>query len=125
MYNILIVNDNSSIRILLSEICENAGFLVTQAVDGKDGLEKVRNGNFDAVLMDIEMPVMNGFESTRSIKTLLPFPKNKIPVIAVTGHQINDAQLSFHNVCFDAIVQKPYTIWQIVETVRGVLQKKI
>ena len=64
--------------------------------------------DYDIVFMDIEMPVMNGIEATKQIKNDSRY--NKIPVIALTAHDIDEFQGQFTEACFDSIVEKPFTI---------------
>lgn len=79
---ILIVEDSITVRSMLKSIVESAGYETEVAVDGVDGYNKLTNGNFDAVVTDIEMPNMNGFELTSKIKGDKKF--SDIPVILVT-----------------------------------------
>jgi len=81
--SVLIVEDSFTSRTLLKNILEASGYLITTAIDGEDGYNQVLNQTFDAVISDVEMPKMNGFELTRKIReqeTLLG-----LPVILVTS----------------------------------------
>ena len=79
---VLIVEDSITVRSMLKSIVESAGYETEVAVDGVDGYNKLTDGNFDAVVTDIEMPNMNGFELTSKIKGDKKF--SDIPVILVT-----------------------------------------
>ena len=81
---VLLVEDNEINQQVAQEILERAGLVVSIADNGKDAVEKVKAENFDAVLMDIQMPVMGGFEATRKIRNDERF--KDLPIIAMTAH---------------------------------------
>lgn len=80
---ILVVEDSITARTLLRGILETAGFEVATAVDGLDGLTMLKSGEFDAVVSDIDMPRMNGFELTAKIRADAQL--TGLPVILVTA----------------------------------------
>jgi two-component system chemotaxis sensor kinase CheA len=80
---ILVVEDSITSRTMLKSILEANGYQVVTAVDGSDGLTKARNGKFDLVLSDIDMPKMNGFELTAKIRNDKNL--NELPVILLTA----------------------------------------
>lgn len=80
---ILVADDSLTTRVLEKNILEESGYNVTLAVDGADALEKVRQGHFDLVVSDVEMPNMNGFDLTRNIRKEEKF--QDLPVILVTS----------------------------------------
>jgi signal transduction histidine kinase/ligand-binding sensor domain-containing protein/CheY-like chemotaxis protein len=80
--DVLLVEDNLINQLLASTILESFGAKVTTAEDGLQGLEKVKENNFDIILMDVQMPVMNGYESTEQIRL---FNQN-IPIIGLTAN---------------------------------------
>ena len=84
MSKILIVEDNEMNRDMLSRRLERRGFAVVMAVDGQQGVEMTRSEKPDLVLMDMSLPVMDGWTATRAIKDDPEFAK--IPVIALTAH---------------------------------------
>ncbi len=82
---VLLVEDSITSRLLLEGILGSAGHLVSTAVDGLDGLEKLARGGFDLVVSDVEMPGMDGFELTRRLRGDPRF--SGLPVVLVTGRQ--------------------------------------
>lgn len=80
--SILVVEDSITSRILLKNILEGAGHKVTTAIDGVDGFTKLKEGSFNAVISDVEMPRMNGFELTAKIRA--DKESANIPVVLVT-----------------------------------------
>jgi two-component system cell cycle response regulator DivK len=84
MPRILLVEDNEMNRDMLSRRLERRGYEITFAVDGREGVEKAKAGNFDLVLMDMSLPEIDGWEATRLIRAA---PETKsLPVIALTAH---------------------------------------
>jgi len=81
--HILVVDDSITTRTLERNILENLGYRVSVAVDGREGWESLQAGEFDLIITDIEMPVMNGFELTERIKSSGQY--GSIPVIIVTS----------------------------------------
>ncbi|HEX4957765.1 MAG TPA: PAS domain S-box protein [Lacibacter sp.] len=81
---ILVTDDNDMNRLVASTVLENYGALITEAVNGQQAVEHVKVANPDLILMDIQMPVMNGFEATKAIRNL----GFTTPVIALTANAI-------------------------------------
>ena len=69
--------------------------------------------------MDIEMPVMNGIETTMHIRGKMPFPKNAIPIIALTAHNPELFFEDFSDVGFDELITKPYSVEKIKAKING------
>jgi len=87
MTKILLVEDNEDNRDMLSRRLERKGFFVSLAVDGQDGVNKAIEDMPDLILMDMSLPIMDGWEATQSIKNN---PKTKsIPIIALTAHAMS------------------------------------
>ncbi len=82
--NVLLVEDNAINQQVAKEILEGAGLIVTIANDGREGVNAVKESNFDVVLMDIQMPVMDGLTATREIR--IDNRLNDLPIIAMTAH---------------------------------------
>jgi twitching motility two-component system response regulator PilH len=84
-FKILVVDDSPTDRFYLTEMLEKVGFTVSTAENGQDCLEKVEQNPPDLILMDVIMPVLNGFQATRALSRN---PKTAhIPVIICTGKQ--------------------------------------
>lgn len=107
-YNILIVDDIFVNRLLLSEIIKKIGYNFTEAKNGKEAVDFLQVEDYDMVLMDIEMPVMNGLETTRYIRDKFEEPKNNIPIVAITAYNPSDFFDEYKNAGFNGIVTKPY-----------------
>ena len=119
---ILIVDDIFTNRLLLSEVLNNLELEYDDVENGKEAIEAIQKNDYDLVLMDIEMPVMNGLETTKYIREQLPHPKNTISIVALTAHNPQLFFEDFKDVGFDQLLIKPYSIEKIsslVEEVRG------
>jgi two-component system, response regulator, stage 0 sporulation protein F len=110
---ILIVDDLVANRVLLSEIISLTGFESVCVRNGKEAIDILLNQHFDVVLMDIEMPVMNGFETTKYIRNKMSEPLSKIPILAITAHDPNMFFEEYKDVGFNNLVTKPYTVEKI------------
>lgn len=111
--NLLVVDDIFVNRLLLSEIIKRNGAKCECVNNGKEAVEKVENSEFDMVLMDIEMPIMNGFEATKNIRSMSDTKKSNIPIVALSAHNINDFSEEFHSSGFNDFLSKPYSAQKI------------
>jgi len=116
--NILIVDDIIYNRILLIEIMKSLGYNSLQAANGKEAIDLIKETDINLVLMDIEMPVMNGLETTLYIRNKLNNLKNKVPIIALTAHDPNDFFEDFNATGFNDLLTKPYTINRISDIIQ-------
>jgi len=116
---IIIVDDIFTNRLLIAEIVKSMGHMILEAENGREALEMLQNGGkFDLVLMDIEMPVMNGIETTRYIRESMPYPVNQIPVVALTAHNPNLFFDDFQDVGFNQLLTKPYSLEKLKKLIR-------
>ena len=107
---VLIVDDIFTNRLLLVELLKSIGHEYKQVENGREAIEALETESFDLVLMDIEMPVMNGLETTIHIREKFLYPLNKIPVVALTAHNPQLFFEDFKDVGFDKLLTKPYNI---------------
>ncbi|MEE4197902.1 MAG: response regulator [Bacteroidales bacterium] len=117
-YNILIVDDIFLNRLLLKEFLKNIAEKLIEAENGKDAIEIIKNNPVDVVLMDIEMPVMNGLETTKFIRNNFPEPSNRIPIIALTAHNPDDFFNDFNSAGFDELLTKPYSFEKVLGAIK-------
>lgn len=113
---ILIVEDNRPNQLVAKAILEHKGYYVDIAEDGVEGVEAVTNGNYDVVLMDIQMPRMDGVEATQKIRSLNS-EKNVIPIIAVTANAMVGDRDTYLAAGMDDYVSKPIDSKSLVETI--------
>jgi signal transduction histidine kinase/CheY-like chemotaxis protein len=102
---VLLVEDNDVNRELASELLNDLGIVVTVAVNGREGVDKVAAEPFDLVLMDIQMPVMDGLTATMQIRADERF--RKIPILAMTAHAMNGDRERSLNAGMNDHITKP------------------
>ncbi len=117
--NILIVDDIFTNRLLLSELIKTLGHDSLQAENGKEALELFESHHIDLILMDIEMPVMNGIETCEYIRKEMTPPKSVTSVVALTAHNPNLFFEDFSDVGFDELLTKPYSLDKIIELINN------
>jgi len=120
---IIIADDFFSNRLLLSEIIEDLGHQYITVENGKEAIDALEKNDVDLVLMDIEMPVMNGLEATKYIRERLSKPKSQTPVIALTAHNPKIFFNDYKDVGFDQLLTKPYSIEKITNLLESYSSK--
>ena len=118
MLKILVVDDVYTNRYLLSELIKLTGNEAVLAENGEEAIEILKSQEIHVVFMDIEMPVMNGLETTQYIRNELPPPLNAIPVIALTAHNPEIFFEDYSEAGFDELVTKPYSVEKIKAKIR-------
>ncbi|MES5098542.1 response regulator [Agrobacterium sp. BA1120] len=117
--NILTVDDSASIRMTTKIALTNAGYQITEAVDGADGLTKAKGGSFDLIVTDLNMPNMNGLEM---IEALRQSPAHTgIPIIFLTTESDADMKARAKAAGATGWVTKPFDPENLVKIVRKVL----
>jgi two-component system cell cycle response regulator DivK len=115
---ILVVEDQEDDRWIIREMLAVTDYVIVEAVNGEEALAAVAKQRPDLILMDIKMPVMDGYEATRRIKA---DPTLKaIPIIVVTWFSSDDKQNALAAGC-DAFVTKPYSSRQLLANVKEFL----
>ena len=112
MTRILLVEDNELNRDMLSRRLERKGYAVTLAVDGADGLIKARTEVPDIILMDMSLPVLDGWEATRQLKAD-PATK-RIPIIALTAHAMASDEQKARDCGCDDFDTKPIELLRLL-----------
>ena len=106
MTNVLVVEDNPLNMELAVEILKSRNFTVDEAIDGEEAIKKLETEGYDLILMDIELPGMDGVEVTRIIKSKY----KKIPVIALTSYAMKGDKERFLAAGFDEYLSKPLDV---------------
>jgi two-component system, cell cycle response regulator DivK len=121
MPRILIVEDNEMNRDMLSRRLERKGYLISMAVDGGAGVEKAAAEIPDAILMDMSLPVLDGWEATRRVKAN---PKTRhIPVIALTAHAMTGDRDKAMEAGCDDYDTKPIDLARLLTKIEAQLEK--
>lgn len=121
MPKILLVEDDKNNRDLITYILEKKGFEVLQAINGQAGVEMAINEKPDLILMDIELPIINGFKAIEILR------KNKetknLPIIAVSGYAQNGDRDKAFNFGFTNYLIKPFSIAKLLMVVSSYIDK--
>ncbi len=121
MVRILLVEDNELNRDMLAERLGLRGYQVLVAVDGDQGVTMAHSEKPDAILMDMSLPVMDGWEATRRLKAASD--TRAIPIVALTAHvMLGDQDRCFEAGC-DAYEEKPVDFPHLLTTLQSLLDK--
>ncbi len=116
-HKVLIVDDIFYNRVLLKEILEDLDCTTEQASNGLEAINKLKTSTFDIIFMDIEMPVMNGIETTKLIRQNSDTQISKTIIIAITAFEPSSFFEEYSNVGFDSLITKPYTFEKLQKTI--------
>ena len=120
---ILVVEDQEDNRQILRDLLASSGFLMIEAHDGQQALAMARSQRPDLILMDIQLPVVDGYEATRSIKR---DPELKhIPVIAVTSYALSGDEERAREAGCDAYVAKSYSTRHLLAKIGQFFEKPL
>ena len=118
---ILIVDDNETNRDILMARLGPQGYDLKQAADGEEALIAAREHLPDLILMDIQLPIMDGYEATRRIKAMPEF--KSIPIIVVTSYALSGDEGKARDAGCDAYVTKPYSPRALLAKIREYMPK--
>ena len=121
--HILLAEDNMINAMLATKVLTMKGFTLLHVINGEQALEAVQQQHFDVVLMDIQMPVMNGVNATMAIRKLKG-EVSAIPIIAMTAHSINGEMQNCYNVGMNGYVAKPFKADDLFNTIIEVIKKE-
>lgn len=114
---VLIGEDSSVIQNLTKKILEFQNFKISSAKNGKDVLKALKEESFDIVLLDINMPQMDGMTCAKEIRSQEGEQSN-IPLVAITGNARNYTEKDFQDAGFNEYLQKPLDFDKLVEVVK-------
>ena len=116
---ILIIDDQEDLRGVLRDLLSGSGYAVVEAADGRDGVAKAKSERPDLILMDIQLPLVDGYEATRQIKADPTLAKT--PIIAVSSFAMKGDEEKARAAGCDHYVTKPYSLLQLLRTIQGYL----
>jgi two-component system, cell cycle response regulator DivK len=119
---ILVVEDQEDLRTILRDLLTASGYEVIEAVDGRDGVTKAISNQPDLILMDIQLPLVDGYEATRQIKSQPDMAST--PIIAVSSFAMKGDEEKARASGCDAYVTKPYSPIKLLGMVRSFLDKQ-
>ncbi|MDK9718133.1 MAG: bacteriohemerythrin [Trichlorobacter sp.] len=111
---VLVAEDNAINRLLMVRLLRKLGHQTCEVEDGKAAVEQIRNGSFDLILMDIQMPVMSGEGALVAIREIEQERGGHIPIIALTAHALNHTRDHLLAVGFDGFLPKPLDLNKLV-----------
>jgi len=120
---ILVVEDQEDLRAILRDFLSASGYAVIEAAHGAESVAKATSERPDLVLMDIQLPALDGYDATRQIKSLPGF--TAIPIIAVSSFAMKGDEEKARAAGRDDYVTKPYSPVQLLSIIRGLLGKEL
>jgi len=118
MKKVIIAEDSSVIQNLTKKILQIQNFSITSVKNGEEVLDILNKEDYDLILMDINMPKMDGMECARTIRQLTDPIKSKIPILAITGNAKNYTINDFKEVGINEYIPKPLNFDVLVEKVK-------
>src|SRR5262249_22855097 len=116
---VLLVDDYPDAREMYAEYLEFSGFEIVQAGNGVEAIDRAHDSHPDVILMDLSLPVMDGWEATRRLKA--DEEAKQIPVLALTGHTLSGTSKEAINAGCDGFITKPCLPEDLVTEIRKVL----
>ncbi len=123
---VLVVEDNALNREIICDILSDEGMLIDAACDGIEAVDKIKNsdpGDYDFVLMDIQMPNLDGYEATRIIRSMNNKSLANIPIIAMTANAFDEDKRRAFEAGMNAHLTKPVEVPTLIETISGFIKK--
>jgi CheY-like chemotaxis protein len=117
---VLLVDDMDDVRHSIAQMLTIEGFIVLEAANGREAIDRSRHAIPDVVLMDLSLPVLDGAAAMRVMKSFVP--TRSIPVVALTGLAISPSRLM--DVGFDAAIRKPCSPAVLFECLAGLLARQ-
>ena len=117
---ILVIDDNLKMRENISKFFKLSGFTTETASDGKQALEKMIGNSYDLLILDINMPFLNGKEFTKKVRET----HLKLPIIALTSNSMLDDKLEMFELGVDDYMTKPFELKELLARVNALLKRK-
>ena len=121
---VLIAEDSSVIQNLTKKILQQQDYDIKSVKNGQELLKIIESEDFDVILLDINMPIINGIECAKSIRAMKDPAKASVPLIAITGNALNFTVDYFKSVGFNEYLQKPLNFDLLVDLVRKYTEDK-
>ncbi|MES2375856.1 MAG: ATP-binding protein [Bacteroidota bacterium] len=120
---VLVVEDNAVNQMLIVKVLQNRGFTIDVAENGIIALSKYRNNDYNIVLMDIQMPEMDGYETTRNIRAM-ESPKKDIPIMAMTAHTFKGERERCLAMGMNDYIPKPFNVNELFEKIFALVEAR-
>ncbi len=119
---VLIAEDSSVIQNLAKKILEFQNFEITSVKNGEQVLQAIEKDDYDIILLDINMPVMDGMQCIKELRSSDDEEKAKMPVVAITGNARNYSEEEFEEAGFDEVLMKPLNFDKLVNVVKNLTE---
>lgn len=116
---ILIIEDQEDNRKIMHDLLSRAGFELIEAVNGEEGVKLAQSERPDLILMDIQLPIVDGYEATRRIREIVEL--KSIPIIAMTSYALSGDEVKTREAGCNGYVAKPFSPRQLLAKVREFL----
>lgn len=120
---VLVAEDSSVIQNLTKRILSFQNYEIISLKNGKEVMTYLENNTADIILMDINMPIMNGIDCAKAVRSLDDKTKANIPIIAITGNALNHTVDFFHSIGINEFLPKPLNFDLLVELVNKYTQQ--
>jgi len=120
---ILIVEDQEDNRTILRDVLSTVGYELIEALNGEDGVKLAQNERPDLILMDIQLPKMDGYEATQQIKSIAEL--KTIPIIAVTSYALSGDEAKARAAGCDGYIAKPFSPRELLAKIRKYLSDEV
>jgi CheY-like chemotaxis protein len=121
-FRILVAEDNQVNAMLAVRLLEKRGYRVRVAGDGREALEELKKADLDLVLMDVQMPVMGGFEATAAVREMEKATGRHIPIVALTAHAMTGDRERCLAAGMDGYVRKPICPEELFEQIEALIR---
>ncbi|MDH5633812.1 MAG: response regulator [Gammaproteobacteria bacterium] len=121
--HVLVVEDNQTNQLVIQRILERAGFVVNLATNGEIGLDRLEDSNFDAVIVDMHMPVMGGIEMIKTFRFTHP-DRQSPPFIVLSANATTDAKMECEQAEVDAFLTKPVRTEHLLSVIESLVNHK-
>ncbi len=120
---ILVVDDSKTIRLLLDRILKYYSFACDFACNGEEAIARWNLISFDLILMDLNMPVMDGLSAARIIRRKeIEEEREYTPIVAITGQDVETALQQSLDSGMDALISKPFTKYELLVTISSIIE---
>ena len=119
---ILLADDCVAARLLTAALIRKMGVEVHTAANGEEALIKAKAGDYDMVILDLDMPVLDGIATARSLRAAIKRPQRRLLIVAMSGFIESFADVDREENLFDATISKPVTRQRLLDTILGLLR---
>jgi len=122
LFKILVAEDNEANQFLIKAITRAEDWEITLVDDGEQAISAYKKDRFDLILMDVQMPVLNGYEATRTIREMEAEKGIHTPIIALTAYAMKSDKDQCIEAGMDDYISKPFKRQQFIDVVRNALE---